>query len=190
MTDNPEWKQLLTRYGRDALWLDSAVTEYCGKVRSAPVTAPRVACVSLYPTQNLDFGLHYGLGSGHTLHFLLESEPLPPPAVTQPQAVAQTDTTLWDSLITGLDDLFCIPVKTGRAALGWQLRLALTAIRPLALLRPYYLFCSAPHLPDAPPSASRRVDLADTHRLGKLLDSGYVGVELLSKQTVVCRPSR
>lgn len=153
------WQNLLPRYGRDYSWLCAALDMYGGSVRQTP----DAACVTLRPLAAPDFGEQYGLAPGLTLHFLLEKENAACPA----QELLP--------LQEGAGERFCIPVKTGRAALGWQLGARLDAIRPLALLRPFYLFCP----PAAAPSAGevRRAPLADARRLGRLLDNGWVGVD-------------
>ena len=154
------WRLLAQRYGRDYAWLDAAMEMYGGRVRQSPGTA----CITFVPAGDMDFGEQYGLAPGLVLHFLLVdmSAPVPDRAVLLPQP-------------PGEKDRLCIPVKTGRAASGWQLGLRLDAIRPLALLRPFYLFCT----PQAAPCAGevRRIPPDDPRRLGRLLDNGWAGVD-------------
>ncbi len=160
------WQALVQGYGRDYSWLTQALALYAGSAK----TAENAAVVSLVPNAEKgiegDFGWQYGLVQGCRLHFLLENS-------TQP---AQTDA--WQGLlptVTSAADWFCIPVKTGSPALGWQLGLRLGAVRPLALLRPFYLFCAPQFL--ASQGAIRRVAAQDIRRLGRLLDSGWAGVD-------------
>lgn len=154
-----QWQRLAQRYGRDYSWLGTALEMFGGSVRQTE----RSACITLQPWGECDFGMQYGLAPGLTLHFLLE----------EPEA-EQADPTLPVPPLNICERL-CIPVKTGRAALGWQLSTRLDAIRPLALLRPFYLFCP----PLAAPSGGeiRRTPLADARRLGRLLDNGWVGID-------------
>lgn len=156
-----EYRQTLARrYGRDYSWLDAALTMYRGTVRQCP----GAVCITFIPAEDADLGLQYGLAEGLTLHFLLEEEGGEPP---------QADELLPGSFTA--QQRLCIPVKTGRAALGWQLGGRLDAIRPLVLLRPFYLFCP----PQAAPAAGeiRRAPLSDPRRLGRMLDNGWAGVD-------------
>ena len=155
-----QWQRLAQRYGRDYSWLGTALEMFGGSVRQTEQSA----CITLQPWGEYDFGMQYGLAPGLTLHFLLEEEGCEPP-----QAAA---------LLPGpfaAPQRLCIPVKTGRAALGWQLGGRLDAIRPLVLLRPFYLFCP----PETAPAAGevRRAPLSDPRRLGRMLDNGWTGVD-------------
>ena len=155
-----QWHRLAQRYGRDYSWLDTALEMFGGRVRQTD----RAVCVTLPPHGELDFGMQYGLAPELTLHFLLE----------EPDA-EQADLQLLPARMLTARERLCIPVKTGRAALGWQLGMRLDAIRPLALLRPFYLFCS----PETASSGGevRRCPLEDARRLGRLLDNGWVGID-------------
>ncbi len=171
------WQQLAGRYGRDLSWLHSAMALYrCGIVQTS--TAARI---SFLPTEQADLGMQYGLAPGLTLHFLLEAaDAQEPDAETQlPQPFSRCDR-------------LCIPVKTGRVGLGWQLGARLDAIRPLALLRPFYLFCPTVCAPSG--GEVRRCALADARRLGRMLDNGWVGIDrcALSQEVVLqkrCLPA-
>ena len=155
-----QWQRLAQRYGRDYGWLAAARDMFDSSTRQTE----GAACVTLAPQGQTDFGMQYGLAPGLTLHFLLE----------EPDAAQAERPLAFERLPSG-EERVCIPVKTGRAALGWQLGLRLDAIRPLALLRPFYLFCS----PQAAPSGGelRRCPLEDARRLGRLLDNGWVGID-------------
>lgn len=162
-TEQPLWQALAEPAGRDYCWLATAMKLYdTQEVYNTRQSPPGAGCISFLPAQARDFGLQYGLSPGQTLHFLLEAQP-------QPAGV-------WTPLLQGLEGWFCIPVKTGRVGLGWQQGLVLQAIRPLALLRPFYLFgrdvrCEG---------TVRRVPLTDLRRLGRMLDSGWMGVGFCS----------
>lgn len=157
------WQPLAAAAGRDYVWLEAARSRY----ESTAARVGRAGRVSFFAREGCDLGWKYGLHAGCTLHFLLEDAPAP-----------RQD---WLPLTQNCEGVFCIPVKTGRAALGWQLGLALTALRPLVLLRPFFLFergvgCTGPEL---------RVPLADTRRLGRLLEAGMAGTELQGEEVVL-----
>ncbi len=156
---------LLARpYGRDYAWLPGALQLYTASVH----TGDGVGLVSFIPQPGQgirgDLGWQYGLAPGQTLHFLLEDPADPAPLAAWAPLLPADAPGQW----------YGIPVKTGRPALGWQLGLYLGAVRPLAMLRPFYLFTAAEHL--AAQGPLRRVPQADTRRLGKLLDTGWAGV--------------
>ncbi len=156
---------LAAGYGRDYSWLGGALELYAGQIKAGP----GAAVVSFVPGCGLekDMGWQYGLAAGLRLHFLLED-------TAAPQELAG-----WAQLLPEQPDekdWYCIPVKTGRPALGWQLGLRLGAVRPLVLLRPFYLFRTAAAL--AVQGQARRVPGGDIRRLGRLLDEGWAGVEL------------
>ena len=171
--DKDMWAPLAQRYGRDYSWLAAALTMYEGHAAAAQGPGGRIACVSFTPQGHRDLGWQYGLQSGLRLHFLLEEED---PDATQTAAQSEAAQAAWQDLLpqpyTAADRL-CLPVKTGRAALGWQLGCRLDAVRPLVGLRPFYLFVPAAALPLV--QEVRRLPLADTLRLGRLLDNGWGG---------------
>ena len=168
-----QWHRLAQRYGRDYSWLAAALDMYGGGVRQTD----RAACVTLPPQNGLDFGMQYGLAPGLTLHFLLEDPD-----------TEEADRLLLPERKLTVRERLCIPAKTGRAALGWQLGMRLDAIRPLALLRPFYLFCT----PAAAPSGGevRRCPLEDARRLGRLLDNGWTGIDRCARTQEVLLQKR
>lgn len=170
------WQRLAAPYGRDYGWLAAALEMYPAKVAAAP----QGACISFYPKGQRDFGWQYGLQPGLRLHFLLEDSGegivTAPTAPADPAAILPPWQALLPQTLTAADRL-CIPLKSGRAALGWQLGARLAAIRPLAALRAFYLFVPAAALPAA--GALRRTPLADPYRLGRLLDDGWAGIDFV-----------
>lgn len=167
-----QWAQRCAPYGRDYGWLRAAAQQYGGQVQSLGVAVG----VFFAPRDGQDLGAQYGLEAGQTLCFLLEAA-----AERQPTAVREKLPRMaaehgQETLLAKKEPpcLFAVPVASGRAALGWQLGLRLQAIRPLVLLRPFYLFRAAGALPTHGELCC--VPLADTHRLGCLLDSGWVGI--------------
>lgn len=194
------WKRLADRYGRDYGWLEKAMQLYpCRTAQDG-----RRATVIFFPAGAVaedasfgkaasdgDLGVPYGMPPGLSYCFLLENVPQTAPS-------GQDEKQRWTSLLSETEGpadggqpaerVYCIPVKSGRPALGWQLGLLLLAIRPMALLRPFYLFGTAQPVRSGP---CRTVPLADARRLGRLLEDGWLGVDCdaTGTQVMLQRPA-
>ena len=171
MEQATDWKRLADGYGRDYGWLEKAMQLY--PCRTAGDGQRATVCFFPGESPEDDFGVPYGMPAGLCYCFLLEAAP------QQETKLRQEEKTLWLPLLAdaagrqSTGTVYCVPVKSGRPALGWQLGLFLTAIRPLALLRPFYLFSPAQPVTAQP---CRTVPLADARRLGRLLEDGWCGV--------------
>ena len=190
MEQTAEWKRLTERYGRDYGWLEKAMQLYpCCTAQDGQRAVVSFPPGEVSPEDGLaenpsaenplaggDFGVPYGMPPGLHYCFLLEGP-------SQTVSPGQEERARWAALLAETEvraadarpaeRLCCIPVKSGRPALGWQLGFSLLAIRPLALLRPFYLFGKTRPIR---PEACRTVPLADTRRLGRLLEDGWLGV--------------